>query len=136
MFRSKKGHASPQKRIDSLIGAGTVVHGNVEFRGGLRIDGQVEGDLTTVGGESGTLVVSEEARVDGQVTVSHVVINGMVNGPVRADDYLELQSKARVVGDLQYRTLEMHLGAVVKGRLTHAEPQAAPVVELRRAPAE
>ena len=136
MFRNKNGHAPPQKRIDSLIGAGTVVHGNVEFRGGLRIDGQVEGDVTTVGGESGTLVVSEEARVDGQVTVSHVVINGAVNGPVRADDYLELQSKARVVGDLQYRTLEMHLGAVVKGRLNHAEPETAPVVELRRAPAE
>jgi cytoskeletal protein CcmA (bactofilin family) len=136
MFRSKKGHAPPQKRIDSLIGAGTVVHGNVEFRGGLRIDGQVEGNVTTVGGESGTLVVSEEARVDGQVTVSHVVINGAVNGPVRADDYLELQSKARVVGDLQYRTLEMHLGAVVKGRLNHAEPEAASVVELRRVPAE
>ena len=136
MFDRKKRHAPPQKRIDSLIGAGTVVRGNVEFRGGLRIDGQVEGNVSTVGGESGTLVISEEARVDGEVTVSHAVINGTVNGTVRADDYLELQAKARIVGDLQYRTLEMQLGAVVKGRLIHAEPESAPVVELRRAPAD
>jgi len=136
MFRGKKGHAPPQKRIDSLIGAGTVVHGDVEFRGGLRVDGQVQGNVATAGGESGTLVISEQARVDGEVTASHVVINGVVNGPVRADNYLELQAKARVVGDLHYRTLEMHLGAVVKGRLNHAEPEVAAVVELRRAPAE
>ena len=135
MFDRKRRHAPPQKRIDSLIGAGTVVRGNVEFRGGLRIDGQVEGNVSTVGGESGTLVISEEARVDGEVTVSHAVINGTVNGPVRADDYLELQAKARIMGDLQYRTLEMQLGAVVKGRLVHAEPESAPVVELRRTPA-
>jgi cytoskeletal protein CcmA (bactofilin family) len=136
MFDRKKRHAPPQKRIDSLIGAGTIVHGNVEFRGGLRIDGQVEGNVATVGGESGTLVISEEARVDGDVSVSHAVINGTVNGTVRADDYLELQAKARVVGDLTYRTLEMHLGAVVKGRLNPAEPASAPVVELRRVPAD
>ncbi len=136
MFDRKKRHAPPQKRIDSLIGAGTVVRGNVEFRGGLRIDGQVEGNVSTVGGESGTLVISEEARVDGEVAASHAVINGTVNGTVRADDYLELQAKARIVGDLQYRTLEMQLGAVVKGRLIHAEPESAPVVELRRAPAD
>ncbi|MGC1819201.1 MAG: polymer-forming cytoskeletal protein [Casimicrobiaceae bacterium] len=136
MFDRKKRHAPPRKRIDSLIGAGTVVHGNVEFRGGLRIDGQVEGNVATVGGESGTLVISEQARVDGNVTVSHAVINGTVNGPVQADDYLELQAKARVVGDLQYRTLEMHLGAIVKGRLNPAEPESAPVVELRRAAAD
>lgn len=136
MFDRKQRRAPPQKRIDSLIGAGTVIRGDIEFRGGLRIDGQVEGDVSTVGGESGTLVISEEARVDGEVTVSHVVINGTVNGPVRADDYLELQTKARIAGDLQYRTLEMQQGAVVKGRLVHAEPESAPVVELRRAPAE
>ncbi|MHB8725572.1 MAG: bactofilin family protein [Casimicrobiaceae bacterium] len=136
MFDRKKRHAPPQKHIDSLIGAGTIIHGNVDFRGGLRIDGQVEGNVATVGGESGTLVISEEARVDGDVSVSHAVINGTVNGPVRADDYLELQAKARVVGDLTYRTLEMHLGAVVKGRLNPAEPESAPVVELRRVPAD
>ena len=128
--------AAPQKRIDSLIGAGTVVKGDVSFCGGLRIDGNVQGNISTVDGQPETLVISEQARVDGEVTVSHVVVNGSVNGPVCADDYLELQPKARIVGDVRYRRLEMQTGAVVQGRLEHAEPAAAPVVELRRASAD
>ena len=131
MFERKK-HAPPQKRIDCLIGAGTTVQGDVTFTGGLRIDGIVRGNVTTANGESGTLVVSEQARVDGEIKVSHVVVNGMVNGPIVANDFLELQAKANVQGDIEYRTLEMHLGAVVQGRLNHAEPGTASVVELKR----
>ena len=123
----------PQKRIDSLIGAGTVVQGNVMFSGGLRIDGAVDGKVTTASNAPGTLVISEHARVDGEVKVSHVVINGSVSGPVIANDYLELQAKARVNGDVVYRALEMHVGAVVHGKLTHAEPETASIVELKRA---
>lgn len=135
MFERKK-HAPPQKRIDCLIGAGTTVSGDVAFTGGLRIDGTVRGNVTTVNGEAGTLVISESARIDGEIKVSHVVVNGTVNGPVAANDYLELQPKARVAGDIEYRTLEMHLGAVVQGRLVHTEPGTASVVELKRAGAE
>jgi len=123
----------PQKRIDSLIGAGTVVQGNVMFAGGLRIDGAVDGKVTTANNAPGTLVISEHARVDGEVKVSHVVINGSVSGPVIANDYLELQAKARVNGDVVYRALEMHVGAIVHGKLTHAEPETASIVELKRA---
>jgi cytoskeletal protein CcmA (bactofilin family) len=135
MFERKK-HAIPQKRIDCLIGAGTTVHGDVAFTGGLRIDGVVRGNVTTANGETGTLVVSEQARVDGEIKVSHVVVNGMVNGPIIANDFLELQAKAKVVGDIEYRTLEMHLGAVVQGRLDHTEPGTASVVELKRVAAD
>jgi cytoskeletal protein CcmA (bactofilin family) len=134
MFDRKK--SPPQKRIDSLIGAGTTVHGDVTFTGGLRIDGAVHGKVATVDTESATLVVSEQARVDGEVRVSHVVINGSVSGPVSARDYLELQAKARVNGDVEYRTLEMHVGAIVQGKLVHAEPESASVVELKRATGE
>lgn len=132
MFDRKK-HAPPQKRIDCLIGAGTTVSGDVTFTGGLRVDGTVRGNITTVNGEAGTLVVSESARIEGEIDVSHVVINGSVVGPVTANDFLELQPKARVIGDIEYRTLEMHLGAVVQGKLRHDEPGTASVVELKRA---
>jgi len=128
----RKKH-SPLKRIDSLIGAGTVVRGDVTFGGGLRIDGQVHGNVLAAEGEPGTLVVSEQARIDGEIRVSHVVINGTVNGPVNVDGHLELQAKARVAGDVAYRTLEMHVGAVIQGRLCHSEPGSASVVELKRA---
>jgi cytoskeletal protein CcmA (bactofilin family) len=135
MFERKK-HSPPQKRIDCLIGAGTTVRGDVHFKGGLRIDGMVQGNVVSTEGEPGTLVISEQARVDGEIRVSHVVINGTVNGPVTADDYLELQPKARVVGDVTYKTLEMHVGSVIEGRLNHGEPGGASVVELKRASSE
>ena len=131
------GRKTPaQKRIDSLIGAGTIVDGDVSFSGGLRIDGQVRGNVTAANGDPCTLVVSEHARVDGEIRVSHVVINGTINGPVTADDYLELQAGARIVGDVSYRQIEMRVGAVVQGRLIHAEHGGAAVVELKRASGE
>jgi cytoskeletal protein CcmA (bactofilin family) len=133
MFDRRK---APQKRIDSLIGAGTTVEGDVAFTGGLRIDGTIRGRVATVDSQAATLVVSEQARIDGEVRVSHVVINGAVNGPVIANDYLELQAKARVNGDVTYRKLEMHVGAIVEGKLVHAEEESASVVELKRATAE
>src|SRR5437867_5892294 len=130
MFERKKSR-QPQKRIDSLIGAGTTVQGDVIFSGGLRIDGAVKGRVAAVDGQPGTLVISEQARVDGEIRVSHVVINGTVNGPVTANDYLELQAKARVNGDVVYRTLEMHVGAIVHGKLLHSEQGSASIVELK-----
>ena len=76
MWERKKHSAL--KRIDSLIGAGTVVHGDVTFTGGLRIDSHVHGNVIAAEGEPGTLVVSAQARIEGEIRVSHVVINGSV----------------------------------------------------------
>ena len=137
MFTSKK-QAAPQKRLDSLIGSGTIVHGDLLFTGGLRVDGRVEGNVATADGQAGTLVISEHARIEGEVRVSHVVINGTVTGAVQAAEYLELQPKARIVGDVTYRKLEMHMGALIEGRLAHGEgePETASVVELKRVSAD
>ncbi|MGH8851205.1 MAG: bactofilin family protein [Casimicrobiaceae bacterium] len=135
MFQQKKTRPT-QKRLDSLIGAGTTVNGDLVFSGGLRIDGTVHGKVGTVDNQPGTLVISEHAKVDGEVRVSHVVVNGAVTGPVAASDHLELQAKAQVHGDVMYRTLEMHVGAVVQGKLTHAGQETADVVELKRATAD
>lgn len=123
----------PSNRIDSLIGAGTVVEGNVTFSGGLRIDGEVRGNVSAADGQSGTLVVSEHARIDGEVNVSHLVVNGAINGPVHSDEFLELQPRARVTGDVLYSKIEMHLGAVVQGRLMHEAGANTKAVELKLA---
>jgi len=121
MFGNKNKPNKPQNRIDCLIGAGTVIKGDMTFDGGLRVDGHVQGNVVSVEGKPGTLVLSEAARIEGEIRVSHVVINGTVVGPVHAADYVELQSKANVTGDVYYRTLEMHLGAVVQGRLVYQD---------------
>jgi len=130
MFLKKDN--KPQGRIDSLIGAGTQITGDVAFSGGLRLDGEVKGNVYAVGDQSSTLVISEHARVEGEIRVSHLVINGTVIGPMACSEFLELQSHARVTGDVQYNTVEMHLGAIVQGRLVH-EGAIAKSVELKLA---
>lgn len=127
-----KKDSKPQNRIDTLIGAGTCVTGDITFTGGLRIDGEIRGNVRATGDQSSTLVVSEHARVEGEVSVSHLVINGTVLGPVISSGFLELQAKARVTGDVEYNTIEMHLGAVVQGKLVHTG-QAGKTVELKLA---
>ncbi|MBS0315138.1 MAG: polymer-forming cytoskeletal protein [Burkholderiales bacterium] len=131
MFTKKKPHV-PQKQIDSLIGAATTIEGDVNFSGGLRVDGCVKGHIHCAGDEPSTLVVSEKARVEGEIRVSHVVIDGTVTGPVIATEYLELLPNARITGDVSYRTLEMQVGAVIDGRLLHIEAGSADIVELKR----
>ena len=134
MFGS--GHSKPQNRIDSLIGVGTRVEGNVHFTGGLRIDGEVDGNVLAAPGKPSTLVLSEHARVNGEVNVTHLVVNGQVTGPVHVAEYLELQRKARVTGDVHYKTLEIQLGAIVEGRLIHLAEAAEKVVAFKLSSAE
>lgn len=131
MFGKNKGNKL-QNRIDSLIGAGTTIEGNVAFSGGLRVDGHVRGNVSAAEDKPSTLVLSEQARIEGEIRVSHVVINGTVVGPVHASEYVELQAKANVTGDVHYRTLEMQLGAVVQGRLVYeSDGKSEKVVPLK-----
>lgn len=123
MFGDKS--SKPQNRIDCLIGAGTTIEGNIIFTGGLRVDGHVRGNVAAAEGKPGTIVLSEHAQIEGEIRVSHVVINGTVVGPVHAMEYVELQAKANVTGDVHYKTLEMQLGAVVQGRLVHQDDATA-----------
>lgn len=126
----KKSDSKPQGRIDSLIGAGTRVEGSIRFSGGLRIDGEVSGSVEAIEGASSTLVLSEHARVEGGISVAHLVSNGTVVGSVSVSESLEMQSKARIVGDVDYALIEMHQGAVIEGRLVH---RSAKSVELKLA---
>lgn len=130
MFGFKKGKTA-HNSIDSLIGAGTRVDGNVIFSGGLRIDGEVHGNISSDNGQEGTLVISEKASVEGAISVAHVVINGSVIGPVSAAESLELLPAARVTGDVEYHQIEMQQGAVIQGRLVHQV--SAKTVELKLA---
>jgi len=131
MFSKKT--SKPQSRIDSLIGAGTMIEGNVNFTGGLRVDGEIKGNVIATGEQPSTLVVSEQARIEGEIHVSHLVVNGAINGPVHSAEFLELQARSRVKGDVHYNTLEMHLGAVVEGRMVHTASAAdgGKTVELK-----
>jgi cytoskeletal protein CcmA (bactofilin family) len=134
MFGAK---SKPQNRIDSLIGAGTTVEGDVNFVGGLRVDGKVKGNVVAFDDKPGMLIVSEQAEVEGEIRVHHVVINGTVTGSIHAAESLELQAKAHVTGDVHYKTIEMHLGAVVQGSLVYeVEGHSDKVVKFKPAAVE
>ncbi len=116
--------------IRSLISEGTVVRGDLHFVEGLRIDGEVQGDVLCVGDGRSLLVISENGRVLGKVKAGHVIISGEVRGPVHASELLELQPRARVVGDVRYDLLEMHQGASVEGELKPLKSIDKPALKL------
>lgn len=112
MFNSKK-----QPPIKSLIAHGTQITGNVHFTEGLRVDGEVMGNLIAIEGHTSILVISETAKISGEIQADHVIINGKIMGPVHARELLELQPKAQIEGDVHYKALEMHQGATIAGLL-------------------
>jgi cytoskeletal protein CcmA (bactofilin family) len=112
MFSRKK-----QPPIKSLIAQGTQIRGDVHFADGLRIDGEVVGDIRTDLNQPSILVISELAKVEGAIHADHVIINGQVNGPVHAAELLELQPRAKITGNVHYKALEMHQGAVIAGQM-------------------
>jgi cytoskeletal protein CcmA (bactofilin family) len=114
-----------QPPIKSLIAHGTRVEGNLKFTEGLRVDGEVIGDVQALSEEPSMLVISEAAVVQGQIQADHVIVNGVVRGAVYARELLELQPKARIEGDVSYRALEMHQGAVISGQLKPLEGAGA-----------
>ena len=118
MFGQKK---PPQ--IRTLIGEGTVITGELRFTDGLRIDGEVVGDVVAEGDRRSIVVISEKARIIGKVKAGHVIVNGQIDGPVLAEDLLELQPKAVIVGDVTYEVLEMHQGATIRGELRPLKAQ-------------
>jgi cytoskeletal protein CcmA (bactofilin family) len=106
-----------QPPIKSLIAQGSRIDGNLRFTEGLRVDGEVFGDLRANPDQPSILVISEEAVVQGAIDADHVIINGTVKGAVNARELLELQPRARIEGDVTYKGLEMHQGAVIAGQL-------------------
>jgi cytoskeletal protein CcmA (bactofilin family) len=111
-------------RIDTLIGADSRVEGDIVFSGGLRVDGAIRGSVTEQHGVPSTIILSENGRIEGSVSAAKIVLNGAVVGPVRSGQFIELQTKARITGDLHYKSLEMHTGAVIDGKLVHLDESA------------
>jgi cytoskeletal protein CcmA (bactofilin family) len=112
MFSRKK-----QPPIKSLVAQGTRILGDVHFADGMRIDGEVVGDIRAGAEQPSILVISESARVEGAIHADHVIINGQVVGPVHAAELLELQPKARITGNVHYKALEMHQGGMIAGQM-------------------
>ncbi len=128
MKRSKEKVSTPVETIDTLIGSGSVLQGDLEFTGGLRVDGHIKGHVSAQDSNNGTLVLSESGVVEGDINVPHVIINGSVNGNIASSAHVELQSSAKITGDIHYKAVEMELGAVLNGNLV--SDASAPVYDV------
>ncbi len=116
--------------IRSLVGEGTVIRGPISFTEGLRIDGEIEGDVLGDAAGASIVVIGPKARVLGRVKAGHVIIGGIVVGPIESDVLVELQPSARVTGMIRYESLEMHPGAVIDGELRPLKHAERPALKL------
>jgi cytoskeletal protein CcmA (bactofilin family) len=116
MFKPK---ASKKAEIDTLIGEKTRINGDVEFVGGLHLDGYINGNVKSEPGSGATLSVSEQGCIEGSVVVTNIVLNGVVKGDIDAGDRVEMGPKARVLGSVHYATIETAVGAQINGKLIH-----------------
>jgi cytoskeletal protein CcmA (bactofilin family) len=121
MFRRNQ---NPAALIDSLLSASTRIGGDVQFSGGLHLDGTVAGNVHAVGPAASRLVISESAVVDGSVVADVVELHGTVRGDIQARGRATLGARARVEGNLHYGAIEMAAGAHIKGKLTKLGKEA------------
>jgi len=115
-----------QARIDTLIGKAARVHGDIDFRGGLHLDGHIEGAVRSDEARDSSLSVSETGSIQGAVQVPNVVLNGTVRGDIHALERVVLGATARVEGNVYYGVIEMTLGAQIIGKLVRLEPETPP----------
>jgi len=131
---SRRKRFKPPK-VSTVIGQGTVITGDVEFTGGLHLDGAVKGNVNGDRDSGSTLTVSEQGQVEGDVWVENLILNGHVIGDVHATERAELAPNARVSGTVFYSLLEMAMGAEVNGKLVHSEEQQLPQAQTEDEPA-
>ena len=136
MLGQGKKPKSSGAKVDTIIGQQTRIEGDIHFTGGLHVDGMIKGSVIAEAGSDSVLTVSEHGRIEGEVRVPTVIMNGTVTGDVRSDDRIELSTKAEVNGDVYYNMIEMAMGAAVNGSLVHQTGAASAVLNFDRESAE
>lgn len=123
MFKSKP--TLPAGQVDTLIGPQVTLHGDLHFSGGLYVEGRIVGKVLAEDGAKAVLTLAEQGSIEGEVRAPVVVINGRLDGDVHAAERIELAAHARVQGNVHYKVVEMSAGAVLTGRLIHADADPA-----------
>ncbi|MBC8027031.1 MAG: polymer-forming cytoskeletal protein [Steroidobacteraceae bacterium] len=127
------GRRKQTMRIDTLLGKAASLQGDLEFAGGLHLDGRINGNVRSSAADGGALSVSESGFIEGRVEVTNIVMNGTVNGDMVARERLVLGEKARVNGNVHYGVIEMASGAVITGKLIplNSDGKSAPAPETQ-----
>jgi cytoskeletal protein CcmA (bactofilin family) len=114
-----KHYQSPQVHFDTLVSSKTQIQGDIQFSGGLHIDGLIRGTIRAEDDSEAIVRISDIGEIDGDVIAPHIIVNGTVHGDVYASKHIELASKASIKGNVYYHLIEMAMGAEVNGNLVH-----------------
>ncbi len=109
--------------INAFLGAGTNYQGKLHFQGAVRIDGNFHGEVVS----DGTLVVGQEAVVEGQIRVGQLVLSGNIQGEVEAKNKVVLHKTANLQGNIRTPVLVVEEGAVLEGQLVMGSLDSTPV---------
>lgn len=116
--------------VHTLLGKGSEFDGKLTFEGQVRIDGKFSGQIMT----KDTLVIGDGARVNAEIFAGTVIVNGTVEGNIRATQLIELHQPARIKGNLEAPTLTIDRGVIFEGqcKMENLKPPAgaAPVTLL------
>ena len=131
------GHA-----VETLIGPHAVIRGDISFTGGLYVEGTILGKVSADEGSAAVITIAENGHVEGEVRAPVVVISGRMTGDVYASERIELAAHARVNGNIHYKVVAMAAGAMITGRLIHADaplaqltgPEAVPAPRVKTKP--
>ena len=115
--------------IQTLIGEGTRVEGDLCFTGGAHIDGVVNGGVTSGRDRNAFLSISGKGCVEGNIRVPHLALSGTVKGDVFVGDKAEFGPTAKVIGNVHYQLIEIAAGAEINGKLIHEAPKDQPLPE-------
>lgn len=134
MIKGFSSGSTPSKgaAMDTLIGRQTEILGDVNFAGGLHVDGRIKGNVHSSSEKVASLSVSESGAIEGNVRVANIVVNGRIVGEVRSTERLTLGAKARIIGDVHYRILQMEAGALVNGQLVYQGSETVGVIGQAR----
>lgn len=122
MLRKKKRKPIQFNKLTSLIAVDMQIVGDVLFKGGLKVNGTIEGNVIGDADEKNLVILSENGRITGSVRAYDAVVAGEISGDVEVTHFLELHASARIAGNIRYHQVSMEGGALVEGSLLRIKP--------------
>ena len=106
--------------INTIIGKGSAISGNMKVNGFIRIDGDIDGSLET----DGNVIVGENARIRGDLTAKSAIIGGIIKGNIKANESIKILADAAVIGDVISRKVQVDGSAIIHGHCISIKDEA------------
>lgn len=119
--------SSNDSHTTNIIGNGTIIKGEIESNGDIRIDGRVEGVLRS----NGKIVLGEKGSVEGEMYCKQADLSGRVLGKITVEELTSLKSKSRVEGELTTKQLFIEIGAIFTGKCDMGKTET-PKIETKK----